>query len=768
MNMFAKNHYSLWLLAGGLLFLTPISLAGDSSVTAWGNAPGHAFYIAPTGDDARPGTRAQPFATLTRARDAVRRYKADHPEENITVWLRGGVYRLTETVVFTVADSGAPGQRITYAAYPGETPVLCPDVPVVGWKKLETDPPEVPAIARGKLWVAPVASLRKLKARQHPSPTVATQVDRIGRILSLYQGDRRLPRARGKPFVLQKPAQKFTDSYTFAFPPGALRNWPDLSQGEVSLIPRRHWICNLLPLAEVDEGRNLARTAWPATYTLDPGGQGVCHVENVLAVLDEPGEWVLDARTDTLYLWPPDGAPRDIVAPALTELIRVEGKIDYAGPRDEPVRNLVFRGLTFTRADRFPWQGKTGWGLQHDWERFDSPSAMLRFRGAENCEVADCRFTTAGSSGLRFDLHARRNLVEGNQFDHLGGVGILLAGYGPGTKNVNLQNVVQNNWLHHLGEDYHGSPALFVWQSGENRVAHNLLHDLPYAGICVTGRIVWDPDGRAECSQTIRWPEVGGREIARRFRDPQNPYHKLSTWEAREPFLHARNNIVERNDIHDVMQQCGDGNCIYISGAGNGNLILENYCHDCPSPHMNNVIRCDDDQKGTLIKRNIIFRTGGYAEGLMIKGRNVMVENLLVDLRTGGRHRGYIRFYSGDVHGAVIQRNVLYSREKGQHPVANGPTRQGRPGPRFQDTNADYNLYYSTVDPDWGRAHLRAMRPFNVETHSRAADPLFMDLEKGDFRFRPGSPALRLGIDQPVSLAEVGPRSLYRKRWKRR
>jgi len=725
------------------------------------------LFVSPAGDDTNCGSKEKPFATLARARDEVRRLKATHSDEDITVLLRGGVYRLTETVVFSLADSAAPGQTITYAAYPGETPVLCPDVPVTGWKKLETLPAELPEAARGKVWVADVSSIRRLKEKQTASPSVATQMDRTGKFFTLYQGKRPLPRARGRPFSLVKrPAGEIADSMTFAFPSGAVRNWPDLSEGELLVIPQRAWVSNILPLKDVDESEHVGHTQVPGTYRLLAGWPNArrpsCQVANVLAVLDEPGEWVLDSRTDTLYLWPPEGKPGDdIVAPVLTELIRIEGRIDYQGTTDEPVRNLVFRGLTFTRGDRFAWHGRTGWGLQHDWERFDSPSALVRLRAAENCEILDCHFTTAGCSGLRLDLYCQRNRIAGNRFEQLGGVGILLAGYGPGSKNVNRQNIVENNLIHDIGQFYHGSPGLFVWQSGENRIAHNLLYNLPYTGICVTGRIVWDPEGVAECSRTIRWHEVGGRQVAKRFRTPEHPYRVPGTWPARERFLHARDNIVERNEVHHVMQVCGDGNCIYVSGAGGGNIVLENYCHDCPSPFMNNAIRCDDDQHDTLIKRNIIFRTGGYAEGLLIKGKNVVVENLLVDLRTGSRHRGYFRFYSGDVRGSIVQRNVFYSCERGQNVTHPGPG--GRPS--LQETNADYNLYYSTVDPDWGSAHIRAMRPLGIERHSIAADPLFVDIEKGDFRFRPGSPALKLGIDQPVPISEVGLREPYRARW---
>jgi hypothetical protein len=70
------------------------------------------FYVAVNGDDANPGTEEKPFATLARARDAVRELKKENP---ITVLVRGGTYYLDEPLVFGSQDAPA-----TYAAYPGE------------------------------------------------------------------------------------------------------------------------------------------------------------------------------------------------------------------------------------------------------------------------------------------------------------------------------------------------------------------------------------------------------------------------------------------------------------------------------------------------------------------------------------------------------------------------------------------------------------------------------------------------------------------------
>jgi len=76
-----------------------------------GSMAGADFHVAPTGNDAHPGTKEKPFATLERARDAARQAK------QATVVLAGGTYRLTGTFALDERDSGTTytgkGARIT-------------------------------------------------------------------------------------------------------------------------------------------------------------------------------------------------------------------------------------------------------------------------------------------------------------------------------------------------------------------------------------------------------------------------------------------------------------------------------------------------------------------------------------------------------------------------------------------------------------------------------------------------------------------------------
>ena len=693
------------------------------------------FHVSPTGLDTHPGTAQLPFATLERARDAVREQKRRTPNRDYEVRIRGGVYRVTATIVFSLEDSAMDGHTVTYAAFPGETPVFTASVPIPdsSWKR------------DGAVWTAPLATDVK------PFLTLS---DRKGR----------LPRARGPAFSPTRDYKTVEglDPFTLPFPAGALKNWPDLADAEIVVRPNYAWVLDILPLESVDEITGLARTRVPASYPMikvrwglrDVNTKGTVWVENVRAVLDEPGEWTLNTTTRMVHLIPRDGGPpTGVEAPQLTEIMRIEGAVDYDGPTDRPVRGLVFRGLTFTGGDRWPWErDRRGFTLQHDWEMFDRPTALVRLRGADRIAFEHCHWTNSGGAGLRLDLHAQENRITDSTFEHLGGAGIVLAGYGPGTKDVNRRNEILRNHLHHIGELHWHAAAIGVWQSGKNRIAHNLIHDTNYTGITVSGRINWNREGKGDGWATIRWREVEAAGGASLLPEPGKP---RPTWEQRAPFLHGRNNLVERNELHDVMQRLWDGDAIYVSGTGGGNRIRENFIHDCLSENMGEAIRCDDDQHDTIIERNAILRTGGMGTGIAIKGRNHVRNNFIVDPTGFFLPRGLISLEGVPLEGAEITRNILVATQPKLKPFYLKNVLGVPPDPKFSETRTDQNLHWHPTDPAWAEAHFAAARAEGQEGNSQFADPRFIDPDAGDFRFGDGSPAPDLGIE-PLDLRQVG------------
>jgi len=703
------------------------------------------FYLSPNGSDAWSGTLSNPnaqgtdgpFATLERARDAVRNVKKIKSTD-IVVLIREGTYQLTKTVVFGLDDSGEGDSAVTYAAYPSETPVFSSGREIKDWKRVSGELPGLPKEAQGKVLMA----------------------DTSEQFFTLYDAQGMLPRARSAGFIPLTGGNR----NRLHFPKGRLKNWPNVEDVEIIVRPHHAWISNVLPLESVDEAKQMAHTSIAATYAMNKlhflKTTESCWVENVLEELDEPGEWVLNTRQGKVYLWPREQSP--VLAPQLIELLRIEGAVDKQGPKDSPVRNLCFRGLTFMHGDRYSLTEEDA-GLQHDWDMLDKANALVRLRGTENCTIEKCHFAHSGSGAIRVDLHGQKNKISGNHIENMGGAGILLCGYGPGTKDVNRKNLIYNNHIHHVGRIYMHSGGIMIWQSGENRVANNLIHHMPYCGMIVSGCMThfFERAGGRELTRTIRWHEVGGRPGKR-------------TLQQVRPFLHTHDNLIEYNEIHHVMEKLGDGNGIYVRGAGAGNVIRRNYIHHLVAQmHMQAAIRTDGGQRDTLIAENLIYKC--TAQGIILKLNNRCENNIIADVIAPPRGY-YLSLREGPMTDAIIKRNIFYSStencifidelEPGRGRLTED--RRGRKLARAKDADTDYNIYYCASEPDLSTKMLEKQQSDGVDAHSLATDPLFVDPANGNFRLRPDSPALELGFI-PLDLSKVGLKELgmfrFHRKW---
>lgn len=741
---FVKNTQVIVL---GMLILFVISACNTDQSTG--------LYVSVEGSEHADGSLEDPFGSIHQAVAAVREMRKSGLTEPVTIYLREGRHQITETLVLGMED-GADGPsetvpfeeygagelapaRLTFAAYADEKPVLSAGVPVDGWTLMDSEATDLPKTAEGKVWVADIP-------------------EGLDKFYTLYNREGRLNRARAEGFVPTKPG----DKKTVHFPKGKIKNWDNLADVELNIRPGRAWMINMLPLESVDEENGVATTSVSATYEIDKLADWVhtrdgnsAWIENTLEALDEPGEWVIDSKKRKIYLWPKnpaaDGSPEGILAPAIVELVRVEGDIDYDGSVDRPVRGISFSGITFSHADRRPWTNdddQLGWGMQHDWDMFDRPTAMLRFRGAENCVVSNCTFINSGGTGVRFDLYAQRNKVENSEFAHLGEAGILLAGYGPGTKDVNHHNEVINNHIHHFSEITWHSPGVWAWQSGHNRIANNYIHHSGYSAVLITNRVSPNRSLNGEGGRTVRRHEIDTTVMK-----PSNEHY--ADWKIREKYNHSRHNLLEYNEITHSVQLLSDGNCIYVSGAGTGNIVRYNYLHDNLEHSMPAPIRCDDDQHETLIYGNVIYNNYAFAAGIASKGVNDIINNVIASPLVAPR-LGYISFEWVPVTGSKSSKNIIVSHPDGGNAYAERARRGQTTGiPDLMQTEMDSNVYYHPTDPNWMDAHFTRMRAAGKEETSLFADPMFKDPANGDFGFKEGSPALKLGIE-PLDVSKMG------------
>ncbi len=115
---------SIIILAAAVALVGTVSCRFDGATAVQGrrddlSADGAVFHIATDGNDANAGTKSEPFATLERARDAIRTLRQDNPaalREGATVLLRKGVYPGKASFVLDASDSGGKDAPVHYSA----------------------------------------------------------------------------------------------------------------------------------------------------------------------------------------------------------------------------------------------------------------------------------------------------------------------------------------------------------------------------------------------------------------------------------------------------------------------------------------------------------------------------------------------------------------------------------------------------------------------------------------------------------------------------
>ena len=362
------------------------------------------------------------------------------------------------------------------------------------------------------------------------------------------------------------------------------------------MVVYEHWSITRGLIAASDEKqvRTATRMGWigHGDYTTASPGK-VCYLEHARAFLDKPGEWFLDTAAGVLRYIPLEGEdPAKLVAVAP----RLERLVVIAGTKERPVRNLRFRGIRFEHADfPLPAMGYNEIQAGHYGTALTEPTHVqpvgIECIYAEGCRFERCRIAHLNSAGIGFGPGCRKNAVMGCAIEDIGGNGVMVGWRGKGKLRAANQpggaldadwgdptdapasNEVANCHIQRCGADSRGSVGICVAFSTDTRVAHNLIHDLPYTGISVGFRWNTTPSTQARC-------------------------------------------VVEYNHIHDVMKMLADGGGIYTLGLQPGTVLRGNLIHDvyrraCAQGAPNNGFFVDEGSSGFLFESNVVYKTSG-------------------------------------------------------------------------------------------------------------------------------------------------------------
>jgi len=425
-----------WFAAFALaLTLTAVLAAAEGGAT---------FYVSPGGSDANSGAIDQPFKTLAHACDAAR-VAAAKQNVPVTVILRGGTYYLSEPVRFDERDSGAETAPITYRNQPGELPVLVGGLRVTNWRRY-----------RGSIYRAIIPGLRqgRVQVTQLLEDGVPAWVARTPN-----QGW----------FRMEEPDLQKSFCYDPAdFDPAG---W-DTSQLEVYMIMVGTYFSTTYPVERVDHrSRRLfigGKKPTDPAYNWQPGRLYV--VQNALHLLDAPGEFYADCRSGYVYYWPraQDVSRANIVAATTANILRLEGSPGH------PVHDVVIEGLDFK-------------GSRED---------QIALNGADRITIRNCRLLNAGDNGIAITGASTHITVTGCEVTGCGSNGVQIRGdyrkpeSGKATV-LNYGHVIHNNYIHHIGRlTITACGVVMNWSANDNVISHNLLTDIPKAGVLMFS--MWD------------------------------------------------------------------------------------------------------------------------------------------------------------------------------------------------------------------------------------------------------------------------------------
>ncbi|MCD8261439.1 MAG: right-handed parallel beta-helix repeat-containing protein [Bacteroides sp.] len=480
------------------------------------------IWVSPAGNDANPGTRQEPKATLTSAlRQAreLRRLNDPSVGGGVYINLLGGRHSLYEPVFVRPEDSGTPESPTVIRSAEGEKASVSGGVTITGWKK-----------AQGKLWVADVPRFngRPLDFRQMwVNGSKAIRARDVSDFEQMYR------------IINNDP-----DNQILWVPTPVVKKIQRAKYAEMVL--HEMWCIANLRIKSIEihgdsaavcfhdpESRIQFEHPWPRPIVTDNGRNSAFYLTNAMELLDEPGEWYHDIDSRKLYYYPRPGEDirsAEVIVPAVETLVQVQGTLD------RPVEYVRFEGIAFNHSTWMRPSEKGHVPLQAGMYLVDGyklrpqiirnygnhkldnqgwlgrPAAAVQIHSANHIDFTGCQFEHIGYSGLDYVYGTYGGKVEGCIFRDITGNGLVAGSFSPRALETHIPYdpadlrevcshlTVSNNVFTDITNEDWGCVAVCAGYVRDITIEHNDISEVSYSGISLG----WGWTRTVNCMQNNR------------------------------------------------------------------------------------------------------------------------------------------------------------------------------------------------------------------------------------------------------------------------
>jgi len=622
--------------------------------------------------------------TMAKPFATIHRAQMALRERSGVVFLRGGTYYLSAPLVLTPEDSGTKTAPVVIQSYKKETAVVSGGV-----------------------------RLQHLDWQPFRDGIVRAQVPVDLRTEEIFVDGKRQVLARYPNF---DPSAKYFDGFAAdAISKERAARWENPAGGYFHAMHPALWGDFTWRIT----GKNAS-----GEPTLEGGWQNnrgssahrdIRFVENIFEELDSPGEWFLDSRSHTLYYYPPEGL--DLKKTAI-EATRLPNLVEFRGTQQRPVKWITFRGITFRQAARTVMETREPL-LRSDWAIYRGGAIL--YNGAEDCALENSLIDQVGGNAVFVNNYNRRVTIRGTQISKAGASGICFLGDpqaarnplfnydqvqdlasidrtpGPKTDNYPAECLVDDCLIHETGRVEKQTAGVAIDLARGITIRHCSIYDLPRAGINI-GDGCWGGHTVEGCDVFDTVKETGdhgsfnswGRD---RFWRPN--IDEVNAWVKEAPGLPFLD-VVQPNILRNNRWRCDHGWDIDLDDGSSNYIIRNNLC-------LNGGIK-NREGFGRVVENNIMVQNGFHP------------------------HVWYAEC------GDVFRRNIV---EADYQPAL----MHAAPWGKEMNFNLQHRSGAASVMPA-----TRLQEQSGRDAQSVVADAMFMNPATGDYRVKPGSPALALGF----------------------